>query len=76
MLSVIDHLTRFLVLVPLKDKSMSTVARALVTHVFLIFAAPETLHSDQGPEFENDLVRELQHDFGFKKTRTLPYRPQ
>ena len=75
-LSVVDHLTRFLILVPLKDKSMSTAARALVTHVLSFFSAPETLHSDQGPEFENDLVRELQHVFGFKKTRTLPYRPQ
>ena len=76
MLSAINHLTRFLAHVPLKDKSMSTAARALVTHVLSFFSAPETLHSDQGPEFENDLVRKLQHVFGFKKTRTLPYRPE
>ena len=55
---------------------MSTVARALVQRVFTFFFAPKALHSDQGPEFENDLVRELQYVFGFKKTRTLPYRPQ
>ena len=34
------------------------------------------LHSDQGTEFENQLVRELQTVFGYKKTRTTPYRPQ
>ena len=75
-LSCIDHLTRFLILVPLKDKSMTTVARALVDRVSAVFPPPETVHSDQGPEFENELVRELQSVFGFKKTRTLPYRPQ
>ena len=59
---------------------MLTVARALVDRVFALFSPPETLHSDQEPEFENDLVgqrvRELQSvSFVFKKTRTLPYCP-
>ena len=75
-MSVIDHLTRFLVLAPLKDKTMATVARTLVDRVFSVFGTPESVHSDQGTEFENDLVRELQRVFGFRKTRTLPYRPQ
>ena len=55
---------------------MSTVTRALVNHVLAVFPPPETLHSDQGSEFENELVREMQSVFGFKKTRTLPYRPE
>ena len=41
-----------------------------------MFSPPETLHSDRGSEFENQLVRELQSVFRFKKTQTLPYRPQ
>ena len=39
-LSSIDLLTRFLILVPLKDKSMTTVARALVDRVFAVFPPP------------------------------------
>ena len=35
-----------------------------------------TLHSDQGPEFENKVVKQLQDVFGYKKTKTTPYRPQ
>ena len=34
------HLTQFLILVPLKGKSMSTVTRALVDRVFSTFSAP------------------------------------
>ena len=44
--------------------------------MFSVFGPPETLHSDQGKEFENELVKELQSVFGYKKTRTAAFRPQ
>ena len=75
-LTIIDHLTRFSVLVALPDKKEQTIAKALVERVFGIFGPPETLHSDQGPEFENKVVKQLQDVFGYKKTKTTPYRPQ
>ena len=75
-LSVIDHLTRFLILIPIKSKEAAVVVRHLVDRVFSVFGPPETLHSDQGREFENQLVKELQTVFGYKKTRTAAYRPQ
>ena len=34
------------------------------------------LHSDQGPEFQNSVVDQLQQILNYKKTRTTPYRPQ
>ena len=71
-----DHLTRFAVLVALPDKKEQTIARALVERVFGIFGPPETLHSDQGPEFEDKVVKQLQDVFGYKKTKTTLYRPQ
>ena len=75
-MSVIDHLTRFLVLVAISDKSAAAIARVLVEHVFSVFSAPETLHTDLGCEFENELVKEMQSVFGFKNTHTSAYRPQ
>ena len=45
-MSVIDHMTRFLVLVAISDKSAATIARFLEERVFSVFSAPETLHSD------------------------------
>ena len=41
-----------------------------------MFGPPKTLHSDQGKEFENELVKELQSAFEYKKTRTAAFRPQ
>ena len=55
-LTIIDHLTRFAVLVALPDKKEQTIAKALVDRVFSFFGSPETLHSDQGLEFENKVV--------------------
>ena len=63
-------------LVALPDKKEQTIAKALVERVFGIFGPPETLHSNQGPEFENKVVKQLQGVFGYKKTNTTPYRRQ
>ena len=41
-----------------------------------MFGPPETLHSDQGKKFENELVKELPSVFGYKKTRTAAFRLQ
>ena len=75
-LTIIDHLARFAVLVALQDKKEQAIAKALVERVFGIFGPPETLHSDQGPELENKVVKQLQDVFGYKKTKMTPYRPQ
>ena len=74
---MMDHLTRFAVLLPVRDKAADTVvARPIIERIISILGRPETLHSDQGPEFENKVIYQLQQILGYKKTRTTPYRPQ
>ena len=73
---MIDHLTRFVLLAAIPNKEATTIARTIVDRVFAVFGVPELLHSDRENEFENQLVKELQNVFGYKKTRTTPYRPQ
>ena len=63
-------------LVALPDKKEQTIAKAIVERVFRIFRPPETLDSDQGPEFENKVVEQLQEVFCYKENKTTPYRPQ
>ena len=63
-LTIVDHFTRFAVLVALPDKKVQTIAKALVKRVFGIFGPPETLNSDQDPEFKNKGVKQLQDVFG------------
>ena len=43
----------------MKDKEARTIVRHLIERVFSAFGPPETLHSGQGKEFENELVKEL-----------------
>ena len=58
---MMDHLTRFTVLTPIPSKSAVTVAQAIIDRIIGIFGSPEMLHSDQGPEFQNSVVDQLQH---------------
>lgn len=51
-------------------------AKTPVEIVFGVFSPPEILSSYEGPEFKNKVLRQLQQMFGYKKTRTTPYRPQ
>ena len=57
-LTIIDHFTRFAMLVALPNKKEHTIANALVEMVFGSFGPPETLHFDHGPEFENKVVKQ------------------
>lgn len=55
----------------------TAIARALVERVVSVFGLiPDSVHFNVGPEFENKVIEELQSVFGYKKTRTTPYRPQ
>ena len=71
-----DHLPRFVVFIPIKDKAARTTVRHLIECVFSVFGPPEAFHSDQRKEFESYLVKELQSVFGYKKTRAAAFRPQ
>ena len=51
-MSVIDHMPRCLMLVAISNKSAVTIAHVLVERVFSLLSVPETLHSDEGSEFE------------------------
>ena len=71
-----DHFTRWQDALPLPDATASTVAQVLEDRVFSYFGLPEQLHSDQGAQFESQLLSELCEKWGIKKTHTTPYHPQ
>jgi hypothetical protein len=73
-LTAIDAFSRFLVAVPLRDKSAVTVATALAQHVFLPFGSCRSMVSDQGTDFCNDVLQELTRVLGIQKLRTTAYR--
>ena len=71
-----DYFSRWMEAIPLPNQEASTVADHLVDEVFMRFSVPEQLHSDQGPQFESQLVKEVCKLLHIKKTRTTPYHPQ
>eukprot|EP00731_Ephydatia_muelleri_P034801 Em0078g1a len=60
----------------IRNQEATTVAKKLVDEMFCRFSPPEQLHSDQGRQFESDLVKEICELLQIRKTRTTPYHPQ
>ena len=71
-----DYFTRWMEALPIPNQEAETVAKQLVDEVFLRYSVPEQLHSDQGRQFESELVREVCKLLNIRKTRTTPYHPQ
>ena len=71
-----DYFTKWKEAFAIRDMEAVTVARCLVNEVICRFGVPDSLHTDQGKNFESALVREICEVLGIKKTRTTPYHPQ
>ena len=60
----------------MKDMEAATIARLLVNEVICRFGVPDSVHTDQGRNFESTLLQEICQLLGIKKTRTTPYHPR
>ena len=75
-LVISDLYTKYAVAVPLKDMTAKTVATTLVEEWILKFGAPYSLHTDQGTNFNSEVMKVICQVFLIDKTRTSPYHPQ
>lgn len=75
-LVVEDYFTKFVNLYALPNQTAQSVAQCLFEDYVLIHGIPEALHSDQGRQFEAEIVQRLCQHLGIKKTRTTPYNPK
>ena len=73
-LTAVCAFSKYVVMVPLRDKSAVTVAKAIFEQVFLRYGAGEIL-TDGGGEFRNEIVTELCRLFGVYKSQTTAYQP-
>ena len=75
-LVIADYFSKWTKAFPIKDKCADTVADVLVDKIILRFGMPLVIHSDQGREFENGLMKSLCNLLGCVKTRTALYHPE
>ena len=75
-LVIADYFSKWTEAFQIKNKCADTVADVLVEKIILRFGMPLVIHSDQGCEFENGLMKSLCTLLGCTKTRTAPYRPE
>ena len=71
-----DYFTRWTEAYPIPNQEAATVAKKLTEEFFFRFSPPEQLHTDQGRQFESELVSEICKLLGIAKTHTTPYHPQ
>ena len=75
-LVVMDHFSRWQDVIPILDATAPVVAATLDQRVFCYLRLPEQLHTDQGAQFESQLMEELCILCKVDKTHTTPYHPQ
>ena len=75
-LVITDHFTRYALAYPSKTQNAQATARILWDNFICHYGFPEKFISDQGRNFESDLIKELCKIAGVKKLHTTPYHPQ
>ena len=75
-LVITDHFTKYALAYASKTQTAQATARILWDNFICHYGFPEQFISDQGRNFESDLIKELCKIAGVKKLHTTPYHPQ
>lgn len=78
MFIVLDQLTKFVLLEPIRSSKQTTVIQYLKDRVFTVFGVPETVLSlsDNGVEFMSKTFKEFLEAYGVTLLPTPKYLPQ
>ena len=71
-----DHFTRWQDALAITEATTPVIANMLDERVFSYLGLPESIHSDQGAQFESCLMKELCALWNIDHSRTTPYHPQ
>ena len=71
-----DSFTKWIELIPLPNKSAEEVAKAVYENWICRNSPMDTLITDNGKEFRNQVMEELCKNHGIKHCYTSPYHPQ
>eukprot|EP00057_Strongylocentrotus_purpuratus_P018268 XP_011672742.1 PREDICTED: protein NYNRIN-like [Strongylocentrotus purpuratus] len=71
-----DYFSKWIESYALPNQEARTVARVVVEEFICRYGIPRELHTDQGRNFESNLMKEVCEMLGIKKTRTCPLHPR
>ena len=72
---MVDMSTRYCIATVIKNKTAETIIKALFTFWITIFGAPAQILSDNGGEFNNDVMRSLSDAYGIRLLCTAAESP-
>ena len=75
-LVITDAFTKYVKAVPIRNQTAVTVANILMNEWIHNFGTPTRIHTDQGRNFQAQVVTEMFKLFKVKQSRTTPYHPQ
>ena len=74
-LVITDHFSRYAQAIPTRNQTAKTMARVLFDNFIVHYGFPARIHSEQGQNFESNLIKELCQIARVEKSRTTPYHP-
>ncbi|KII68917.1 Transposon Tf2-6 polyprotein [Thelohanellus kitauei] len=69
-LLMIDRFSKYTEALPVANISAKTTAQCIVDNIIMRFGVPSQIHTDQGRQFESDLLQSMCSYLGVKKSRT------
>ena len=75
-LGMIDHFSKYVVLIPLKTVDAKTISRCIFVHWLTKFGMPRTIMSDNGRYFDSEIMNELCITCGLSQKFPPPYHQQ
>jgi hypothetical protein len=75
-LVVVDHFSKWLSVVPIRNKTAKTVVNMLEHRILpTLPRMPDRILTDNGPEFSSEIFSAMLTSYGIKHIFTTPYRP-
>lgn len=75
-LSIQDQLTKYLILIPLKDQTANSIINELLDHYVYIFSAPKSALMDMGRNVVCKLMDTFEKAFKIQHIKTTSFHPQ
>ena len=75
-LSIQDRLTRYSLLLPMKNETSESILDNFMEHYIYVFGAPQVILPDQGQNFLSELVQQFEEMFKIKHIKTTACHPQ